>query len=517
MQCPVHFKLPLRSAAVTRSFEGAADSIGRRLRPRNYVGPAQREQAMESDVLLLDLMEAGLANASMLGAGYGRIAMHVTVEGPEVKQEAVQACLALMQQRHPYLRRAVERTPLGLAFVPFDGPIPFFFREFREGGSFEDLWNDIEARPLRPGDALGRVHVIPSRDGGALTDFIFELEHAISDGASLIAFCGEFLTELSVYVETGKTGSVKARPLTASMNARCAAEVGGRSQAFTRASRRLLGILWRVRKQLPLGLARRKDCRHTECRTHVARATLTREETERLARIARAEKASLGTALGGAFTLAVGARTAAAEDRHETRHFNISVSASLRHRYAGNSVADGDLGIHVTGIDTPMYFPRTLGNEASDLWEAARVVRTGLIDGMSEGQDAQWLVSFMAGIAMVLPLFVPQANLMCSMLLTDCSRYALPPRFGTYEAKDMRPLVNGLALGYPFIIVTPTPERGLLLSVFAPVPSFRQEDVDALAHGAAERIREALQAYSEPERQLQHDAPAPRSALRAAS
>lgn len=132
-----------------RVSRAAADAIDGRLRRNGYVRPAERRLAGEGDRLLLDPVEAGLAKASMRGDGYGRIAAYVQLEGPAVAQEGIEACFRALQARHPYLRRAVARTPRGLALVPEDGPLPTVEHELAEDMCVEDLWKEIERRPLR--------------------------------------------------------------------------------------------------------------------------------------------------------------------------------------------------------------------------------------------------------------------------------------------------------------------------------------------------------------------------------
>ena len=123
-----------------RAGRAATDAIAERLRRTGYVSPGDRGLAGEGDRLLLDPVEAGLAKASMRGEGYGRIAAYVRLEGPSIAQDGIESCLRALQARHPYLRRAIARTPLGLALVPHDGPIPTVEHQLAEDMCVEDLW-----------------------------------------------------------------------------------------------------------------------------------------------------------------------------------------------------------------------------------------------------------------------------------------------------------------------------------------------------------------------------------------
>jgi hypothetical protein len=451
---------------------------------------------MEQDLLLLDSMEAGLAKASMRGEGYARIAAYLGLEGPAVEREGMEACLAALQARHPYLRRTVVRTPLGLALRPLLGPLPIVEHELSSPLQIETLWRSIEARALRAGDALVRVHLIRFPEDPARTGLIVEGEHVIADGASMIALACELVEQLSVYATTGAPRNMPPLGLSASVNARCAREVGGHGEALKRTGQRMLATLPRLIKQYPTALARDTSRGISQCYTHAVRVTLSRQETEALYQAAKAEGASLSTVFGAAISLGIGARVfPEASEPREQRYFRLSYSVSLRHRYA-HPIGNHELGAHVSGVDPSIgVWPASWrGQEPSALWETARKLKAGLAEEMAPGVDGHWLLNFVAGHAMPLPAHIPQVNLFCSLVLTDCGRFTVPNRIGAYALEELRPLVNGRGFSYPYMAVTPTPKGGLTLSLFAPVPALRAEDLEAVLQDAAARIREALRA-----------------------
>ncbi len=492
-------KLAVISSAkdyASRAKQAVAGAARGRLLRGGYATPSQRGEAMERDFLLLDSMEAGLAKASMRGEGYARIAAYVGLEGPAIEREAMEACLSALQARHPYLRRTVVRTPLGLALEPLRGPLPIVEHELSSSLQPETLWRTIEARALRAGDALFRVHLIRFPEDPARTALIVEGEHVVADGASMIALTCELIEQLSVYATTGAPRSMPPLPLSASVNARCAAEVGGHGEALRRTGQRMLGTLPRLIKQPPTTLARDTSRGIRQCYTHAVRVTLSREETERLYRTAKAECASLSTVFGAAMSLGIGARVfseSSEPNAEQERYFRLSYSVSLRHRYA-DPIGNHELGAHVSGVDPSIgLLPAAWADhDPSRLWETARKMKAELAEEMAPGIHAHWLLNFVSGHAMALPAHIPQVNLFCSLVLTDCGRFTVPSRIGAYTLQELRPLVNGRGFSYPYMAVTPTPEGGLTLSLFAPVPALCVEDLEAVLEDAAARLRAAL-------------------------
>ena len=482
----------------SRAKRAVAGNARVRLLRRGYATPSQRGRAMERDYLLLDSMEAGLARASMRGEGYVRIAAYLGLVGPGVEHEALKACLSTLQARHPYLRRTLVRTPLGLALKPLGGPLPIVEHELSSELQVDTLWREIEARPLRPGDALARVHLIRFAEDSDQTGLIVEGEHVIGDGASMIALACELVEQLSVCATIGAPRNRAPLALSASVNARCAAELGGHAEALRRTTQRMLDTIPRLIKQTPTTLPRDTSRGIRQCYTHAVRATLSREETEQLYQAAKAEGASLSTVFGAAMSLAIGARVLPRESENSDwaeHYFRLSYSVSLRHRYA-NAIGNDELGAHVSGVDPTVALSAAswVGREPSALWAAARQHKAALEQERAPGVDAHWLLNFVSGHAMALPADIPQLNLFCSLVLTDCGRFSIPNRIGAYKLTELRPLVNGRGFSYPYMAVTPTPQGGLSLNLFAPVPALRADDLEAVLKDATARIRRALDA-----------------------
>lgn len=489
---------PVVTKHASRAADAAANAVGERLRRRGYVTPAERALARETDRILLDPVEAGFVKASMHGQGYGRIAAHVRLEGPIVTQAALQSCLRALQARHPYLRRAVAKTPLGLALVPHDGPIPLVEHAFDGDLNVEELWKKLERRSLRPGEPLARVHVVRLSNDESRTDFIVELEHAICDGASLTRFGCELVEQLSAFAESGAPQPAPPLPLSASLNARCAERMGGRARALTRMVGRMARNGWQFRELPPTGLARDASQGYQECYTHILRASLDAEESEQLFQAARQQRVSVMNLLTAAFALSIGARVseAAGNDEQELRLL-LSVTASLRHRYA-EPVPTEQLGVHISGVDPSLVLSSALSRrrQPSDLWGVARELRAQLREAMRPGEDAHWLLAYATGTAVTLALKLPKIDL-CSLLITDSAPFPTPERIGVYRLRDVRPLNNGRAHSYPYVIVSKSP-AGLHLSLFAPVPAFCTEDLQAVLDGVTADLRALLQEASAP-------------------
>jgi hypothetical protein len=197
--------------------------------------------------------------------------------------------------------------------------------------------------------------------------------------------------------------------------------------------------------------------------------------------------------LSSAFALSIGTRLATTEGEERARRLLLSVTSSLRHRYA-DPVPTEQLGVHISGVDPSLVFSKDVSSRQSpsDLWEAARELRAQLREAMRPGRDAHWLLAYATGAAITLQLRVPQLDL-CSILVTDSAPFPTPDRIGVYRLREVRPLNNGRAHSYPYVIVSKSP-AGLLLSLFAPVPAFAVEDLEAVLEGATERLRAALRA-----------------------
>lgn len=491
----VKFDPSLAKHYASRAKDAVSGARAGRLGRGRYVKPARRGEAGEEELLLLDAMETGFAKASMLGGGFGRVATYARLRGPAVDAEALAACLVALQARHPYLRRCIAETRRGLVFAPWKGRIPMLQHQASSDLDIDRFWRRIESRPLRVAEALARVHLIRFSDDPARTDLIVEIEHCICDGASLMFFTGELVEQLCAQGETGVPASLGPLSLSPSVNARSAEHLGGTRKALTRLGQHLLlGTSGGLRK-IPALVPRNTRFGHTDCHTHIVRASFTPKESQRLRRAAKARGASVSSVLGAACALGIADRLFAQPHKTKKHYLCLSYAVSLRHRY-GSPIGNEELGLHATGVDPTLGFSPESGRPAapSELWAVGRQLRRDIQEAMRPGRDAHWALAFMTGAAMQIPVRAPKLKMPCSMILTDCARYRAPERVGRYALEDLRPFVNGLAFNNPFVVVTPTVEGGLMLSLFAPVPAFSMEDLQAVIDGAASRVRAALRA-----------------------
>lgn len=495
MNCVVKFDPLLAKQYLSRTQRAVTELMPTRAGNAGYVSPDRRAGAGEGDALRLDAMETGFAKTAMLGGGFGRIATYMRLDGPAVQPQALAACLSALQARHPYLRRCIERTRRGLAFAPMEMPIPVLQHEARGDLDIDQLWRRVECRPLRVGEPLARVHCVRFTDEPRRTDLIVEMEHCISDGASLMFFTGELVEQLSAYAETGAPHSRAPLGLSASVNARSAQELGGLRKALTRlAQHLLLGTSGGIRK-IPSLVPRDTRFGHADCHTHIIRERFSAEESKQLRAAAKARGASVSSVLGAACSLGIAGRLFAQQGRKKKRYVTISYAASLRHRYM-SPLENVELGLHASGVDPCLGLsPESCrSDDPSVLWTSGKLLKNELDQAMRPGRGAHWALAFMTGPAMQFPVRVPRAKMPCSMVLTDCARYAAPPQVGSYTLKDLRPFLNGLAFNNPFFSLTPTVEGGLMLTLFAPVPAFAEEDLHAIVEAAASRVRAALKA-----------------------
>ncbi len=495
MKCFVKFHPSLAKRYTSLASRAVRRAVKERLDRNRCVGPAKRGEAGEEDALLLDAMESGFARASMLGGGFGRVATYARLRGPAVDSEALAACLAALQARHPYLRRCIAETRRGLVFAPCKARIPVLEHEACSDLDIDRFWRRIESRPLRVAEALARVHLIRFSDDRARTDLIVEIEHCICDGASLMFLASELVEHLGIHDQTGAPPRLEPLRLSASVNARCAERLGGTRKALTRLGQHLLQGTSGGMRKIPALVPRNTRFGHADCHTQIVRSTFTSKESKQLRTAAKARNASVSGVLGAACSLGIAALLFADQDKKKKNYLTLSYAVSLRHRY-GSPIGNEELGLHATGVDPCLDFsPESARSEApSELWSVARRLRRDLQEVMRPGRDAHWALAFLTGAAMEFPVRVPKVKMPCSMILTDCARYAAPDRVGGFALEDLRPFVNGLSFNNPFVVVTPTVEGGLMLSLFAPVPAFSIEDLQAIVDGAASRVRAALRA-----------------------
>ena len=272
-----------------------------------------------------------------------------------------------------------------------------------------------------------------------------------------------------------------------------AQEEAGQGKTLARLGQHLLrGTSGGVRK-MPALLPRDTRFGHADCHTHVVRASFTAEESELLRRAAKARGASVSSVLGAACCLGIAERRFPTQKSSKQRYFTLSYAVSLRHRYR-RPIENEALGLHASGVDPCLGLSAEAwrSREPSALWAAGRELKNELREAMGPGRDVHWALAFMTGPAMQFPVRVPKVKMPCTMVLTDCARFRAPHRVGRYVLEDLRPFVNGLAFNNPFVAVTPTVEGGLMLSLFAPVPAFSIDDLQAVIDGAASRVKAAL-------------------------
>ncbi len=456
-----------------------------------YASPRSREKASENQLLLLDSMEAGLAHASMSMAGCGRLAALVRVEGPELDEAKLAAAVATARERHALLRRTLRRTRFGLALGPCDVASSVVVTSTDDDEGWREAWREIEALPLVEGRPLVSIYAIKQRSNPRRADVLLVIEHIISDGASLVSLAKEIL-ELAAPVarsDISATSSVESFPPTVVTMA--THRVGGTLRGIARMAGAAARLAARDLENPHVRLPRAIGPRFGDCHTHVAFRDVDAAFYDALFARARSEKVSVAATILAALALAMAEREHRESGGRDLYHVLPHVTVDLRSRYS-KRIAHGDLGVHISTVDTSLTISAEDLEEGSDafLFEVARAVRAEMQELLRAGIDRHFLSSLVAGAGMLLPRLLPERSL-GSFVFTDAAAFAVPAYLGRFAVSSAAALANCRAQSLPYVVTTRSAEQ-MRISMMVPTPAFAPADVDAVLDATVSRLARAI-------------------------
>ncbi|NER52788.1 MAG: hypothetical protein F6J92_40360 [Symploca sp. SIO1A3] len=306
--------------------------------------------------------------------GAGLVACLMRVRG-SLEIRVIKQSLSLLQQHHPYLQMHIVKNTDGMYFEAKEASeIPLRIIERNK----ENQWLEVIEEELnhkidsRQGPLIKSAY-IPAAIGSDIFDLIFTIHHSISDGASLIQLCREFL-DYCARITEGEQLKVERLPMTPPVEqllprSKTALQFG----IFLFILKFILNQLLKKPRQLSYDIY----CPVSEQKVRLINLCLNEKQTKQLCKLCNQERTTVTGALNAAMLLTFKNELAIAGNVY----INAAIAVNLRQFIQSEFAQQHHLGLMAGSI----FMTEFISNNSS-FWEIARNSRQKIEQGLQSHQ-----------------------------------------------------------------------------------------------------------------------------------
>ncbi len=306
--------------------------------------------------------------------GAGLVASLMRVRG-SLKIDVLKQSLSLLQKRHPYLQIHIVKKTDGMYFEAKGTPeIPLrIVKRKKENQWLEVIEEELNHKIDSLRGPLIKLAYIPSAIGSDLFDLIFTIHHSISDGASFMQLCREFL-DYCARIAEGEQVEVEGLPLSPPVEQLLPrARTVSQFNIFLFTLKLILNKLLKKPRQLSDDVYRPVS----EQKSRLIHRCLDEKQTKQLCQLCKKERTTVTGALNAAMLLAFKNELALTGDAY----INAAIAVNLRKFIQSELAHQQNMGFMVGALLITEYISNT-----SYFWEIAKNSREKIEQGLRSNQ-----------------------------------------------------------------------------------------------------------------------------------